>query len=108
MNIAKHLKHNYTLTRSYRKIGAFGETGEPHILLDRDAWDRGLVVPAYPSLREPSKRAAVKQKERGLNRRTDVAHLSSAEKASKNPEGDIFFGPVYSIPFGDQARIHYF
>jgi hypothetical protein len=25
----------------------FGGTGEPYIFLDRDAWDRGLVVPAY-------------------------------------------------------------
>ena len=47
MNIAKHLKHNYTLIRSYKEIGAFGGTGEPCIFLDRDAWDRGLVVPAY-------------------------------------------------------------
>ena len=46
MNIAKHLKHNYTLIRSCEKIGAFGGTGEPYIFLDRDAWDRGLVVPA--------------------------------------------------------------
>jgi hypothetical protein len=47
MNIAEHLKHNYTLTRSCKEIGAFGETGEPHIFIDRDVWDRGLVVPAY-------------------------------------------------------------
>jgi len=56
MNIAKHLKHNYTLIRSYKEIGAFGGTGEPYIFLDRDAWDRGLVVPASPLLREPCKR----------------------------------------------------
>ena len=46
MNIAKHLNHNYTLIQSYEEIGAFGGTGEPCIFLDRDAWDRGLVVPA--------------------------------------------------------------
>jgi hypothetical protein len=55
MNIAEHLKHNYTLTRSCKEIGAFGETGEPHIFIDRDVWDRGLVVPACPSLRGPCK-----------------------------------------------------
>ncbi len=97
MNIAEHLKHNYTLTRSCKEIGAFGETGEPHIFIDRDVWDRGLVVPACPSLRGPCKRrkegsAAGKQKGRSLNRRTNVAHLSSAEKAGQNPEGEkIYF-----------------
>ena len=30
------------------QLRAFGGTGEPYIFLDRDAWDRGLVVPAYP------------------------------------------------------------
>jgi hypothetical protein len=34
MNIAEHLKHNYTLTRSCKEIGAFGETGEPFGRLD--------------------------------------------------------------------------
>jgi len=29
------------------QLRAFGGTGEPCIFLDRDAWDRGLVVPAY-------------------------------------------------------------
>jgi len=28
------------------QLRAFGGTGEPYIFLDRDAWDRGLVVPA--------------------------------------------------------------
>ena len=28
------------------QLRAFGGTGEPCIFLDRDAWDRGLVVPA--------------------------------------------------------------
>jgi len=37
------------------QLRAFGGTGEPCIFLDRDAWDRGLVVPAY------SKRALQKQ-----------------------------------------------
>jgi len=35
MNITKHLECNYTLTQSCREIGAFSETSEPHILLDR-------------------------------------------------------------------------
>jgi len=35
MNIAKHIRHNYTFTQSCREIGAFNETNEPHILLDR-------------------------------------------------------------------------
>jgi hypothetical protein len=25
----------------------FGGTGEPYIFLDRDAWDKGLIVPTY-------------------------------------------------------------
>lgn len=25
----------------------FGGTGEPHIFINRDVWDKGLVVPAY-------------------------------------------------------------
>ncbi len=37
------------------QLRAFGGTGEPCIFLDRDAWDRGLVVPAY------SKRTLQKQ-----------------------------------------------
>lgn len=30
------------------QLRAFGGTGEPYIFLNRDAWDRGLVVPTYP------------------------------------------------------------
>jgi hypothetical protein len=29
------------------QLRAFGGTGEPCIFLARDAWDRGLIVPAY-------------------------------------------------------------
>ena len=70
---------------------------------------------ACPSLRGPCKQrkegsVAGKQKGRNLNWRTNVVHLSSAEKAGQNLEGGkyIFFELVYSILFENQAKMHDF
>ena len=39
--------HCAKMPKSIIQLRVFGGTGEPYIFLDRDAWDRGLVVPAY-------------------------------------------------------------
>jgi hypothetical protein len=74
-----------------------------------------FVVPAYSWLWEPCKEreresAALQQKGKGLNPQTDVAHFSNAQKAIQKREEKklISFGPIYTIPFEDEAIMQEF
>jgi hypothetical protein len=49
----------------------------------------------------------MKQKGRGLNWLTDIAHLSNAEKVGQKREGKILIFENF-IPFEDGARMHNF
>jgi hypothetical protein len=73
------------------QLRGFGGTGEPCIFLDRDAWDRGLVVPAY-SKRTPRKESAgtVWRRGRSLNRRTPSQGVCCVLK--QHEEMDIELG----------------